>query len=270
MAATPPDRSIAMAASKAYLTQAGGRVASDPNPAARPAARGALDAMTRTMRVMQLCDSASPIGTFAFSAGLETAVAAGAVSDATSLESFVQTALAQATRCEAVIALIAHRAARRGDFATVGDADRHLVASKASAESRAMLLRMGRKLSELCVRLFPDPLTLRWAADISAGRTPGTHPVALAVAFAAARLPEETLFCAHRYGVVSMLTGAALRCLRVTHYDTQRILARSAVEAAAAYREVATFGLDDVQSFAPQMDLWAAWHEQGASRLFMS
>jgi urease accessory protein len=67
-----------------------------------------------------------------------------------------------------------------------------------------------------------------------------------------------------------MVVGAALRCVRVSHYDTQRILFEVVSEAMGRYREVASMLLSDMNSFTPELDILASLHEVGCHRMFMS
>lgn len=235
-----------------------------------PAIDSGLDWAARMMRLLQFCDSAFPVGTFSFSNGLETAASTGRVHDAATLEAFARVALRQSAYSDGIVALHAHRAALNNDYAAICEADRQLMLGKANAESRLMLQRMGKKMAELCNEIFADALTVRWTEDIESGKVPGSYPVAQALAFACAGLSEEALFCAQRYGLLSMLLGAALRCVRVSHYDTQHILGRLGEESGATYREISALGYEDIHVFTPQMDLWASLHEKGLMRMFMN
>jgi urease accessory protein len=65
-----------------------------------------------------------------------------------------------------------------------------------------------------------------------------------------------------------MLLGAALRLMRISHYETQQLLARLAPEVEADYRAVLALEPDDVATFAPMLEVRAAQHELGRARLF--
>jgi len=66
-------------------------------------------------RMLQFGDSMFPIGAFAFSGGLESAVQKRVVTDAPSLLAFARTAVEQANRGDGIALLWAHRAARTGE-----------------------------------------------------------------------------------------------------------------------------------------------------------
>lgn len=83
---------------------------------------------------------------------------------------------------------------------------------------------MGKKLAELAVHVAPSPLVERMLADINSGDIHGTYPIVQAVVMHAAGISESDMFTSQAFGVANMILGAALRCVRVSHYDTQKIL----------------------------------------------
>ncbi|MCH5318418.1 MAG: urease accessory protein UreF [Paramuribaculum sp.] len=223
------------------------------------------------MYLLQMTDSTFPVGAFSFSNGLETAAHEGIVHDAATLEQYTRSVALQGAFSDGVAALIAYRAVKNGDIDAVREIDRQLILFKMNDEARMMLQRMGKKMAELAVRLFPDSdIVARWLEDIKAETTPGTFPVAQGVVFAVAGLTEEDLFASHQYGVINMVLGAALRCVRVSHYDTQLILQKLSADVPALYEQAREMTFEDMNSFVPEMDIFASMHEKGNMRMFMN
>lgn len=220
--------------------------------------------------LIQFSDSAFPVGTFSFSNGLETASYEGLVHDAATLEDYARSAALQGAYTDGVCALLAFRAAKKGDIDEISVIDRALMMVKMNDEARQMLTRMGKKLSELSVRLFDSKLAQSFLDKITDGTLPGSFPVAQGIAFAEAGLDEKSLFASHQYGVVNMILGAALRCVRVSHYDTQAILYKLSAEADDLYEQVKDMSLDEIHCFVPEMDIMSSLHEKGSMRMFMS
>jgi urease accessory protein len=94
--------------------------------------------------------------------------------------------------------------------------------------------------------------------------------VAQGILFASLGLNEDILYTAHQYGVISMVLNAALRCLKVSHYDTQRILYQLSDESLQWLPEIRYMALEDMNNFNPQADILASIHEKGAMRMFMN
>ncbi len=227
--------------------------------------------MNSIMHLLQFTDSTFPVGTFSFSNGLETAAYERVVHDAATLESYTRAVALQAAFSDGVAALLAHRATLAGDYDELCRTDSRIMLFKMNDEARLMLGRMGKKLAELGVRLFKgNELITRWLADIEAGTTPGSYPVAQGIVFALAGIDEERLYASHQYGVINMVLSAALRCVRVSHYDTQEILFRLSATVPELYERARSMKFEDMNSFVPEMDIMASLHEKGNMRMFMN
>ena len=209
------------------------------------------------MHLLQFTDSTFPVGTFSFSNGLETAAYEGMVKDAETLEHYTRSIARQAAFSDGITAIQAYRSACEKDYDAVAAADRRLILFKMNEEARLM-------------HIFDEPLLSRWLEDIRTGQTPGTYPVAQALSFAAAGLTETDLFCSHQYGVMNMVLSAALRCVKVSHYDTQRILFKLSSRSQPLYEEIRGLSLNDMNAFTPQIDILASLHEKGNMRMFMN
>jgi urease accessory protein len=226
--------------------------------------------ITALMRALQFGDSVLPVGSFSFSNALETAIGERVVRDNATLRQFIAVALEQATRCDGVALLEAHRGAAAEDLSRVVRADCAIAQRKLSEEMRTMNARMGRKLGELAAHVVKAPLVARWLDLIEKRETPGTFPAGIGLVFACLALSERDAYAAHQYGIASMMTGAALRLMKLHHLDAQAILYELAAEAEDAYARAATLTLDDMASFSPEMDILSAIHVDAHVRMFMS
>ena len=194
----------------------------------------------KIMHLLQMTDSTFPVGTFSFSNGLETASHLGVVHDAETLEQYTRSVARQGAFSDGVAALMARRAALQGDLDAIERTDRELM-------------------------LFPA-----WLGHIKDESTPGSYPVAQGMVAATCGLDEAELFASHQYGVINMVLSAALRCVRVSHYDTQIILQRLCAESDALYEEARVMTFEDMNCFVPEMDIFASLHEKGNMRMFMN
>jgi urease accessory protein len=230
---------------------------------------GAVPA-ARLARLLQFGDSMFPIGAFAFSAGLESAIQTGVVTDGPTLFAYARTAIDQANRGDGVALVHAHRAAAAGDLDALARIDALVHARTLSSEARTMSVRLGKRCTEMAAHVLGVPLLLSWSERIEAGEVPGCYPVALAASFAAQGQPALDAFVVHQYGVGTTILGAALRLMRIDHLDTQRMLYALNGDVEAAYRAAAATELSDMSGFAPLIDILAAVHVRAHVRLFMS
>lgn len=221
-------------------------------------------------RALQFGDSVFPVGGFAFSGGLESAIQKRVVTDAETLHAYTRTAVEQAALGDGIALVCAHRAALAGRMDELVAIDQRVYARKLSSETRTMSVRMGKKFAEMSAEVIGAPLLRAWREKIDAGATPGCYPVSLAVNFAAQALPARAAFAVHQYGVAAMILSAALRLMKISHVETQRILYRLDTGADAAYENAAAARLEDMAGFAPLAEILAAVHVKAHVRLFMN
>ena len=221
-------------------------------------------------RALQFGDSMFPVGGFAFSGGLESAIQKRVVTDAETLHAYARTAVEQAAIGDGIAVVWAHRAAAADELGELVRIDERVYARKLSGETRTMSVRMGKKFAEMSAEVVGAPLLKAWRERIDTGATPGCYPVSLAVNFAAQGLAARDAFVVHQYGVAAMILSAALRLMKISHVDTQRILYRLDAGADAAYEAAAAARLADMAGFAPLIEILAAVHVKAHVRLFMN
>lgn len=226
--------------------------------------------ITRLMRVLQFGDSLLPIGSFAFSNALESAVQEGVVRDAATLSQFVLTSSHRAATSDGIALLEAHRAARDHDIERVARADHAIFQRKLGEEIRTMTVRMGRKLAEVSTGAVQAPLLGQWLRQVRDGITPGTQPVGLGVLFAELGSPEDDAFAVHQYGVAMMMLSAALRLMRIDHHQVQEILYAANSRVPGDYAAVRQASLTGMASFTPMADILATVHVRSHVRMFMN
>ena len=235
-----------------------------------PARPSGSSGMVHLARLLQFADSTLPIGSFAFSNGLESALQTGVVSAPESLLKYVDLILRQTARMDGIALLHAHRAACAGDYAAVLEADDELFCRRVGEEQQMMLTRVGKKFAELVLKIMPSPMLQRWLDDIRREAAPGCLPIGQALALAHMGVDEVEAFVMHQYGIASMILSAALRLMRIDHLDTQRILFTAQARVEGDYQAVRELSLDEMASFAPVFDVLIAHHTTTHVRLFMN
>jgi urease accessory protein len=225
---------------------------------------------TLIARTLQFGDSMFPVGGFSFSGGLESAIQKGVVADAATLHAFTRTALEQAERGDCIALIAAHGAATAGDVDALVRIDEQVHVRKLSQEIRTMSVRMGKKFTEIGVEVIGAPLLRTWRDRIETGVTPGCYPVALAIAFAVQGLPALEAFAVHQYGVAATTLSAALRLMKISHVETQKILYDLTGRIEPAYARAAAAQLSGMSGYAPLKEILAAVHAKSHVRLFMN
>ncbi len=226
--------------------------------------------MLNLVRALQFGDSTLPTGAFTFSHGLESAIERKVVTDAETLKVFVRTTLEQASGSDVVALQEAYDAALERDLDGVALIDRYLFNRKLNEEPRLMTVRTGKKLVEMAAKVVGGDTIKAWLDRIVAAKTPGCYPVSLAVIFVEAGLSLQDCVVVHQYGVAMAILSAALRLMKVDHFDTQRILFELNKEIGNDFVCSSKKKLTDIASYAPTIDVLAAVHVKAHVRLFMS
>ena len=109
------------------------------------------------LALLHLCDSLFPIGAFAYSDGLESAVNARAVCDSDDLRRWLDVCLDEAIgRCDGPAVLIAWSAFREQDWESLIALDEELTAMRPSRTTRMASRSMGLRLMNTWHALHPD------------------------------------------------------------------------------------------------------------------
>lgn len=222
-------------------------------------------------RLMTWLSPNFPVGAFAFSHGLESAVDAGDVDDVDSLTRWVGGIVSfGAGRIDAALFRSAFESIRGNDDArlawTVDRADVHRGTSELALESTAQ----GRAFIQTLLQVWPDARLARWNVELErSGREP-VYAVALGVACGLADIPMRPALVAYLQAFAANLVSSAVRLVPLGQTDGQRCLAAledtilSAVEAALRRAP------DDLGSAAITVDLMSMRHETQYTRLFRS
>jgi urease accessory protein len=211
---------------------------------------------------------AFPVGSFAYSHGLEWAHEAGDVRDAATLDAWLADLVAHgAPRNDAILLAAAHKAAEAGDWPEVARLAELAAALATSRERHLETTQQGNAFIQAARASWPCAALDRLA---QAGRGDVAYPVALGVAAAGHGVPLPATIEAFLAAFVSNLVSAAVRLGVVGQTDGQRLIAAllPAIDEMARFAHDAT--LDDLGGAAFRSDLAALRHETQYTRLFRS
>lgn len=204
---------------------------------------------------------AFPTGAFAYSHGLEQAVAEGRVGDASTLRDWLADVLVVGGGwSDAVIAACA----RRGTGADIPTLDAEVLAFAASAGRRRETLDQGMAFATTAAALIGD--WGHWGHDGT--RAPRTLPVAVGRAAARLGVGCDSAIALMLQSFIANLVAAAQRLAPIGQTDGQGVVhnLRPAIRHTAARAAHAT--LDDLSSSAFLSDIASLRHETLEPRIF--
>ena len=213
------------------------------------------------MRLLTWLSPAFPVGAFAFSGGLEQAVADGDVRDAGTLRDWLESLLVHGNLWnDALLFAEAHRAF--DDEPQLMAVAELAAALPVSAERHRETMLQGTAFLAAAAN-WPHPVLGRLGGEAA-------YPVAVGALAGAHGVMAEAGLAAYLHAAVSNLVSAAIRCGVVG--QTQGVAALAGLEAAVAAqaRAAATATLDDLGAATIRTDIAGMRHETLPTRLFRS
>jgi urease accessory protein len=201
------------------------------------------------LELLQLADSALPVGGAAHSFGLETLVEEGVLS-VQNLQRFFCDYITDAGRLEAVFV---RRACRGENCVSLSE---EFNARRPARESREALLKIGRRFIEL----FHEMTGSRLSANVS-------YPIAFGAAGAVLRIPEEPVALAYLQQSIKGLVSACQRLMPLGQVAASQLLwnlRRPIAEATASSESLECF------CFSPLPEMGSMRHPGIETRLFIS
>jgi urease accessory protein len=223
------------------------------------------------MALLQLCDTAVPIGTFAFSSGLETYTQQGLIDNASTLREWLETLLHHGVCGSHLLPVaLAYRAAAGADWPQLIRLDQQLSAMKHARELREASMKTGQSLLKLARQVWPGATVERLYTMQQQGTLAAHHALVLGVLGRELGWDERLSVEAAGYQWLSGMVSAALRLLPLGQLAGQRLLASLLASLPPIATAIARQGWEDLSSAVPEFDIRAMQHETLYSRLFQS
>ena len=225
--------------------------------------------------LIQLSDSALPIGGMSHSFGIETLVAEGLL-NVEQLESFLRDYLTEAGLLESAFCRAAYRLATASQGALfIPDwlgLNNRLSAYKLARESREGTARLARRFLRLVCELSGHSL-LDEALDSAAREGVNIyHCAAFGLAGGALRLDEESTVLAYGHQTLANLVSACQRLMPLGQTQASRILwnLKPTLFEVAKRSRTGASALEEIDCCVSLLELGSMRHPSLATRLFIS
>jgi urease accessory protein len=218
-------------------------------------------------RLLQLASPMLPVGAYAYSQGLETAIETGQVGDAEEAAIWIGDVLNIFLARFELPLLWRMRRAWDGDGTDLAHWNALFCAGRDSAEGRAETLQMGYSLVRLIADLGAgDAAALTRLQSIE----PVSYPLAYAFLSAQWGIPAAASVQAYGWSWLENQVAVAMKAIPIGQAAAQRILFALSAALPDAVADAMALPDDELSNFAPGLTLAAYGHETQYSRLFRS
>ena len=224
------------------------------------------------LQVLQLHDSFFPTGAFAFSDGLESAVAQQQVRNGADLDHWMAHYLHSGfLPCEG---LAFHRtclAYLAGNWQRIQILDRELTALKPSASVRMSSQVVGKSFLNTCLPLYPHQDLEKIMEAIQQHKMHGNAAVVYALVLTVSQVPEREALSGYGYSCLAAIVSAALRLIAIGQQEGQTLLAHYLNQLPALVDSILRMNPQTpLTLFHPLLDIRQMSHRHLHTRLFRS
>jgi urease accessory protein len=211
---------------------------------------------TNLVRLLQLASPTLPVGAYSYSQGLEAAIEAGVVTDASSAEQWIGDLL-ELSMSRMEVPLLFRMISNPDDIEAL---NLLLLANRETAELRAETVQMGYSLNRLLPSLGVEALAIEEPS----------FPAAFAAAVNAWQIDTHEALQAYLWSWLENQVMAALKAVPLGQTDGQRMLLSLANRIPDIVSQALAMRDEDIGSFAPGFAILSSKHETQYSRLFRS
>jgi urease accessory protein len=232
-----------------------------------PAAAMATDSL---LKLLAWLSPSFPVGAFAYSHGLETAIEDGLVRDRATLEGWIADLVASGgPRADATFLAHVWQAVTSGDVAAFREAAELAGAMRGTAELALESVQQGESFLQAMGDAWPVAVA-PWRAALADAAIRPAYPVAVGIAAAAAGVPLAATLAAYLHAFAANLVSAAVRAVPLGQTDGQRVLAALERHVAAAAEAAVDRPLEEAGGAAVAVDILSFRHETQYTRIFRS
>jgi len=224
-----------------------------------------------SLGMMQLSDSFFPSGLYTMSNGLEVLHCQKMVTTADDVKELIRMYYLQQVGPADCVAL-----ANAYDFATQKNLDGIILVDdmickiKLVKEQREASVRSGRQLIKCILSLGNDPFVAQYHHTVMESKTPGTYPVALAIAAHLFGISKQNACLMLFYGFGTSMVGAALRLGIIQHIESQKIIDSLKSIISEQVSKHISKSYDQIWQFSPHTDILQMQHEKMETKMFIT
>jgi urease accessory protein len=220
------------------------------------------------LKLLQLSNSALPLGAYSYSEGLETAIEQQMIQGEDGLRQWLRDELSHgAIRLETALMLRSDRCWMREDLEGLQAWNQWGSAIKETSELREQSWQMGNTLTRLLLALETDP---KLEKGIKAVGKPCNSAIAFGIAAAHWQIEEQSAILGYLHSWATNLINAGVKLIPLGQTTGQQILLQLHPTIETAARVIPNLKDDELYTCSWGLGLASMRHETQYSRLFRS
>ncbi|MGU8453948.1 urease accessory protein UreF [Clostridium perfringens] len=227
--------------------------------------------LKQILQVLQVCDSTFPIGSFNHSYGMETYLRDSIITNATSLEKWLNVFLDnQFVHGEGLAVALTYKYLVENDIEKIWELDRLMTVQTVAKEGRDGAKLVSYRMSELMLNLYDISLLKEYQYKIKKELAFGSPAIVFAIVMWNLKISLKEAVAYYGYSVVATLVQNAVRTIPLGQKDGQIILNRSLNKLENIYTVISKLDEIDLGANIPGLEISQINHEILTFRLFMS
>ncbi|MFM1654910.1 urease accessory protein UreF [Brevibacillus sp. B_LB10_24] len=221
--------------------------------------------------LLQLCDSNFPTGAFSHSFGLETYIQDDKVTDKQTFAQWLEVYIhGQLTHVDGLACRLAYEALEQKQVEKLWILDRLLHTQNMPREAREGSSRIGERMAELGVKLYPSSSLAVYLERMKAGQSKGHPAIVFAVIAHHLQIPGSLAVLSYLYSSTASLIQNGVRGIPLGQTDGQHLFQALHAHLLKAQNKIQRLDLGDFGAVSPGLELAQMRHERLNIRLFMS
>lgn len=223
------------------------------------------------LNILQVCDSAFPIGSFNHSYGMESYLRENVICDAHTFNRWLTMFFEnQYLYNEGLAIKLVYEILEKDEINKVWDIDQLLTVQNVAMESREGAKLVAYRKLDVVLELFEVDLLREYKERIDENISYGNPAVVFAILMYYLNVKRDVAIVAYGYSVASTLVQSAVRAIPLGQKDGQRVLQDSLSTLESIREEIEKLSIEDLGYNIPGFEISQMNHEILTFRLFMS
>ncbi len=223
------------------------------------------------LRVLQICDSSFPIGSFNHSYGMESYLRNNKITNIESLNQYINVFLNNTFIYSDGLAIrMLYEYLNKNEIENILELDRMITVQAIAKETRNASKLIASRMIKLFLDLYDSKLLKEYEEKINTKEAFGHPAIVFGLLMYTLNFSEEEAISFHMYSTISTLIQNAVRAIPLGQKDGQIILKKYIESFKDLYKKIRNLDYSFLGASTPGIELSQINHEVLEFRLFMS